>query len=360
MITILYPYRGRELSRIKRSLDSLSNQSHQDFKVLLVDYGSEISMADEVKELLSKYDFADYLYSYHINRPWSRAKAINIGLRLVKTTYVFVADIDMIFRYDFMEKLYQLKNPKLSVYFKVGFLEEDESKQNKLFGDYKIAYTSKIGAQGLSLFPIEALIAIHGFDEFLHFWGAEDEDIHSRLLNFGLEVHFFDLEVLILHQWHQSYRKSEQKKLTQDLQLSNITRINMQHLLHNKTTKKIIVNQIGWGALITKKEYEQLEKQQLAKEIINSKENIDHFLFFELPNFSGGVLNVNFCKDDFQSTIKYQIKKIIGKTVPEYYSLKEINDKLLLHLISFYNDINYSCTISADIKSINLKIQKDH
>ena len=69
MITILYPYRGRELSRIKRSLDSLSNQSRQDFKVLLVDYGSEIATADEVKELLSKYDFADYLYSYHINRP---------------------------------------------------------------------------------------------------------------------------------------------------------------------------------------------------------------------------------------------------------------------------------------------------
>ncbi len=41
MITILYPYRDRELSRLKRSLDSLSKQSQPDFKVLLVDYGSE-------------------------------------------------------------------------------------------------------------------------------------------------------------------------------------------------------------------------------------------------------------------------------------------------------------------------------
>lgn len=358
MITILYPYRDRELSRLKRSLDSLSKQSQPDFKVLLVDYGSEFKMAESVEGLLITYDFAEYFYSYHVNRPWSRAKAVNIGLRLVPTTYVFVADVDMIFRDDFVEKLYQLKNPKQAVYFKVGFLEENESKQLKSFNDYKISFTSGQGAQGLSLFPLDALKAINGFDEFFHFWGAEDEDVHSRLLLNGLEVLFYDSDILLLHQWHQSYRKSEQNKLTKDLQLSNITRINMQHQLHNKTTKKIIVNQKGWGQSITKEAFEQLKKEELPKEIWNSKEGIDHFLFFELPNFSGGVLNVSFYEDDFQTTMKYHVKKMVGKTVPEYYSLKEINDKLLLHLISFYNDCNYSCTISVDLKTINLKIQK--
>jgi len=205
---------------------------------------------------------------------------------------------------------------------------------------------------------LRELKAINGFDEFFHFWGAEDEDVHSRLLLNGLELLFYDSGVLLLHQWHQSYRKSEQKKITQDLQLSNITRINMQHQLNNKRSKSIIVNQKGWGASIIKEEFGQLEKQESAKEILNSKEEIDHFLFFELPNFSGGNLNVNFSEDDFQSSIKYQIKKNIGKKVPEYYSLKEINDKLLLHLISFYNDYNYSFKISDDLKIIHFKIKK--
>lgn len=358
MITILYPYRDRELSRIKRSLDSLSNQSHPGFKVLLLDYGSEFKMAERVKELFSKYDFAEYFYSYHINRPWSRAKAVNIGLRQITTNYVFVADIDIMFRNDFVEKLYQLKNPKQAIYFKVGFLEENESKYVKAFDEYKIAYSSKPGAQGLSLFPMEALRAINGFDEFLHFWGAEDEDVHSRLLLNGLKVRFYDSEVLLLHQWHQSYRKSEQKKLTQDLQLSNITRINMQHQLHNIRTRKIIVNHTYWGDIITKETFDQLYKQDLPKELLNSREEIDHFLFYELPNFKAGILNVNFREDGFETTMKYKIKKIMGKTVPEYYSLKEINDKLLLHLISFYNDCNYSCKINNDLRAINLKIQK--
>lgn len=358
MITILYPYRDRELSRVKRSLDSLSNQSRQDFKVLLVDYGSEFKMAESVERLLTAYDFANYFYSYHINRPWSRAKAVNIGLCLVTTSYVFVADVDMIFRDDFVEKLCQLKNPNQAVYFKVGFLAENESKLIKSFGNHKIAFLSGQGAQGLSLFPLDALKAINGFDEFFHFWGAEDEDVHSRLLLNGLEVLFYDSDILLLHQWHQSYRKSEENKLTKDLQLSNITRINMQHQLHNKTTKKIIVNQTGWGQSITKEEFEQLTKEELPKVKWNSKDEIDHFLFFELPNFSGGVLNVSFYEDDFQTTIKYHMKKIVGKTVPEYYSLKEINDKLLLHLISFYNGCNYSCNISVDLKFINFKIQK--
>lgn len=358
MITVLYPYRNRELSRVKRSLDSLCKQNCQDFKVLLVDYGSEFAIAESVKELLSEYDFAEYFYSYHCCRPWSRAKAVNIGLRLISTTYVFVADVDLIFRDDFIEKLYQLRNPNQSIYFKVGFLEKEESKEAKLFDEYKIAYKSRSGAQGLSLFPLEALKAIRGFDEFLHFWGGEDEDVHSRLLHYGMEVHFYDSEVLMLHQWHQSYRKSEQGRLTQYLQLSNITRINMRHVMDNNLNNRIVVNQTDWGSAITKNEHELLEKQEVRIKVSNRKENIDHFLFLELPNFSRGVLCVKFYKDDFQSTMKYKVKKISGKTVPEYYSLKEINDKLLLHMISLYNNCNYSYKISSDHETILFKIHK--
>lgn len=359
MITILYPYRDREESRVKHSLDSLAQQSNHDFKVVFVDYGSVFAKAEIIKILTQNYDFVTYLYSYHCYQPWSRAKAINIGLQHVTTPYVFVADVDMIFSHDFIEKLIAIQNPDQAVFFKVGFLDRNESSQLKPFDQYKISFFSQVGAKGLSLFPLKALYEIHGFDEFLHFWGAEDEDVHNRLENAGYQSLFYDQEILMLHQWHITYRKAESKEFSQDLQLSNISRINLEYLLDNKKQKKTIVNLKQWGQSISKTEYEVLENKKGAFFIKNRKESISHFLFVTLPNFKGGVLNVIFQKDDFQNSFKYYVKKRLGKTVPQYYSLKEVNDKVLLHLISFYSGCNYFYIIGNDLKSIQLKIKKE-
>ncbi|QKJ64799.1 glycosyltransferase family 2 protein [Flavobacterium sp. M31R6] len=359
MITILYPYRNREESRVKRSLDSLAQQSNQDFKVVFVDYGSVFDKAATIKILTQNYDFVTYLYSYHSYQPWSRAKAINIGLQNVTTPFVFVADVDMIFSHDFIEKLITIQNPNQAVFFKVGFLDHKESIQVKPFDQYKVSFFSQGGAKGLSLFPLNALHEIHGFDEFLHFWGAEDEDVHNRLENAGYQSLFYDQEILMLHQWHVTYRKAESKGLNRDLQLTNISRINQAHLLDNKKQKRAIVNLKQWGQSISKREFDELENSRTPFFIANRKESISHFLFVILPNFKGGVLNVIFQKDDFQNSLKYYVKKRFGKTVPEYYSLKEINDKVLLHLISFYKDCNYFYIIGNDLKSIQLKIKKE-
>jgi glycosyltransferase involved in cell wall biosynthesis len=359
MITVLYPYRDREESRVKRSLDSLAQQTNPDFKVLFVDYGSVFARATTIEELSQHYEFVTYLYSYHCYQPWSRARAVNIGLQHVTTPYVFIADVDMIFSHDFIEKLIPIQNPNHAVFFKVGFMDKKESVQFKSFDQYKIRFFSQVGAKGLSLFPLKALNEIHGFDEFLHFWGAEDEDVHNRLENAGYQSLFYDQEILMLHQWHISYRKSELKGLSQDLQLTSITRINQEHLLENKKEKRTIVNLKHWGQSISKTEYEVLENNNAPFFLGNRKESICHFLFVTLPNFKGGVLNVIFQKDDFQNSLKYHVKKRLGKTVPTYYSLKEINDKVLLHLVSFYTDCNYSYIVGSDLKSIQIKIKKE-
>ena len=41
MTTILYPFRNREIERIKNSLDSLKEQSNTDFEVILVESNKE-------------------------------------------------------------------------------------------------------------------------------------------------------------------------------------------------------------------------------------------------------------------------------------------------------------------------------
>ena len=127
---------------------------------------------------------------------------------------------------------------------------------------------------------------------------------------------FYDQEILMLHQWHITYRKSESKRFSRDLQLSNISRINQEHLLDNKKQKRTIVNLKQWGQSISKTEYEVLENKKEAFFYRKRKESISHFLFVTLPNFKGGVLNVIFQKDDFQNSLKYYVKKRLGKTVP--------------------------------------------
>ena len=358
MTTIIYPYRNRELSRIKKSLDSLKSQNDAEFKVIFVDYGSDVLFAKKVEELVSSYTFTQYHYSYKLSQPWSRSKAINIGLRLVQTPYVFIADIDIIFRNDFSQVLKRLANPQKTYYFKVGFLTEKETAHEKDFSAYEISFSSEIGAQGLSLFPTKAINEIQGFDEFLHFWGAEDIDIHNRLMKIGIESVFYNNEILLLHQWHQSYRKSETNILSTELQLKNVVNLNHQHLINNQINEVIKVNKENWGNTISESEFNALENFNEEIIIFNKVEAITHFLFVELPNFQGEILSVRFVEDSFQNSLKYKFKKLAGKKVPQYYSLKEINDMLLLHIIAFYNQLPYNFSVSDDLKSILFKIKK--
>ena len=358
MLTIVYPYRNRDAERVKRSLDSLKKQVNADFKVLFVDYGSNMHTAKEIKELISNYNFATYIYNFSEFQPWSRAKAINIGLKNVNTDFIFTADVDMIFSPDFISKVHELKNPHKAYYFKVGFLNEKESKLDKSFGDYEIDFTTGVGAQGLSLFYLKSLETIQGYDEFLHFWGAEDIDIHERLIRTGTESVFYDNQILLLHQWHTSYRKSETNILSSDLQLKGVVKLNHQHLVSNQKKKATKVNNESWGNLIQESDFNELEKCSNQIILSNKLEVIDHFLFVELPRFKEEVLSFQFVEDVFQGSIKYRVKKFLGKNVPQYYSLKEINDMLLLHIISFYHSCPYSYRISKDLKTITLKIKK--
>ncbi len=170
MITILYPYRNREIERIKNSLDSLSYQSNMEFKVIFVDYGSQFHISKNVKQLLSEYKFVEYVYSYNIYQPWSRSKAINIGLKFVETEYVFIADIDIIFHPNFINNLHTLKRQKINYYFQVGYLDKEDTLLKIDFQDYKVVSKSIKEGKGLSFFKLDSLLAINGFDEFFHFW----------------------------------------------------------------------------------------------------------------------------------------------------------------------------------------------
>jgi glycosyltransferase involved in cell wall biosynthesis len=359
MLTIIYPYRNREVNRVKKSLDSLASQNNKEFKVVFVDYGTPKEQAKEIEELVTSFPFANYQYYSTQHQPWNKSRALNSVIKNLKGSFCFIADIDMIFHSTFVETALLLQKEDEAVYFKVGFLDEKETQATRSFSEYKISFESDEEATGLTLFPVKKLKEINGFDEFYHFWGAEDTDVHARLRNNGTTVTFYDKDILLLHQWHPSYRSKESKSLSQSLQLTGIVQLNHQHLKFAKQHKVTIVNPKQWGEVPSAKTFAKLEAGSPNKiKISNQKEVIDHFLFVELPTLSHGLHTFFISEDNFQKTIKYTAKKRLGKKVPNYYTLKEINDALLLQIITFYRNYPYIYKINKSLDTITFTILK--
>ena len=116
-ITILYAYRNREISRVKRSLDSLASQTKQNFNVIFVDYGSKKETASEIKELVKHFSFCNYHYLFSELQPWNKSKAFNYVLKNLDSEYCFTADVDMIFHPEFTTVLEKKCNPDKATYF---------------------------------------------------------------------------------------------------------------------------------------------------------------------------------------------------------------------------------------------------
>jgi len=357
LLTLIYPYRNRDLERLKNSLASLKNQTDSDFEVFFVDYGSDEKKAKMAEILCREFNFVTYkLFSTQF-QPWNKSKALNSVIKNLYTEYCFVADVDMIFHPQFIEKALKLQAKNKTVYFQVGFLGPDETLKKKDFSSYKNYRLSNHEATGLSMFPVNILNELRGFDEFYHFWGAEDTDMHVRIKNAGYAVEFYDQEVLMLHQWHPSYRSSESKNLSRELQISGIVQLNHQHLKYALEYNSTTINLVNWGECITLKELNELEKAPVNFVLDNEQRKIDHLLYVVMPEVKNGILKITIKKDPFQNSPKFRIKKLISKKVPEYYTLKQINDKVLLHIISFYRDKPYTFKISKDLKEIEIAIK---
>ena len=357
MISIIYPYRNRDLQRLKNSLDSLQSQISTAFEVFFIDYGSESGIAKTVEKLVSGYEFADYKFHPTRDQPWNKSRALNSVIKDLTTDFCFVADVDMIFSPEFVGKTSELKNIQKAYYFQTGFLDAKETFKARKFDQYRNYRKSNDEVTGLTLFPVKALQELRGFDEFYHFWGAEDTDMHVRLKNAGYEVEFYDKKILMLHQWHESYQSSERSDLSGNLQLSGIIQLNHQHLKFTQLNKVTKVNFESWGKVMNQNSLEELEELPVTLNLNSERGKIEDLLYGQLPVMKGRSVKIRVTEDPYQESVKFRIKKMLGKKVPEFYSLKEINDLVLLHLISFYRDRPYIFKVGEDLKSITFCIK---
>ena len=193
-------FRNRDYQRVKNSLDSLARQKEQNYEVVFVNYGSDEQITSEIEHLVKNYPFCRYIYSETRGMVWSRAHALNIGLRLAQGDYVIFSDIDLLFPANFTELLTQFLSDRTFLTHRCYYLPECfnvNSNLNDKLEDVPVSYV------GLLLVSKGYALKIHGFDEFYQIWGAEDDDFIARLERAGLQRRVIDVnDIPVYHQWH--------------------------------------------------------------------------------------------------------------------------------------------------------------
>jgi glycosyltransferase involved in cell wall biosynthesis len=350
MLTIVIPNRNRDLKVVQRTLRSIAGQLRTNAKVVVVDYGSAVSYQKEVEKQIDAQVGISLISCPTQGQLWNKCRAINIALKACTTPYFFVADMDMIFHPDFVERILSQASPDKVTYFQVGFLSPEETAKEKSFVDYQIAHLSKEEATGMTLFPTHLLKDIHGYDEFYHGWGAEDTDVHVRIENVGHQVYFYEEQPLMLHQHHEKvYRTKE----SLEPYFSHQAKVNHARLTSAKNTKRTQVNRESpWGSLPL--DIHTLSTPINRLEISNKCYEIHALLMSHLPENSAG-LDLRITKTD-TSKVTETLKRGLGKKVEKTYTMDMINDLLLAEIIKKYRTHPYAYQYNAQTEEITLLI----
>ncbi|NNC50936.1 MAG: glycosyltransferase [Flaviramulus sp.] len=354
MITIVLTNRNRDLDLVKCCLASFDTQTNNNFKIILVDYGSRESNLKDLKVLVSQYPSIKFISCETSKQLWCKSRAINIVLKQCKTSYFFVGDIDMIYHPECIEKLHQLKSKADAIYFQVGFLSEGESRKNKQFNDYELNFKSTGEATGITLFKTKILQSINGYDEFYHGWGSEDTDVHVRLINAKKSLFYYDKAILMLHQWHPKTYRS--KKSTEPYH-SFLEKINQKYLAFTKESGKTKANnKFEWGHYDFDS-YRFLENIDVEYNVTNELSDVKGFIYNVLLSVSDKVISVTVKNHKEYNTLKHHLKNTLNKKVKTFLDLQDVNNTLLETIITNCRNAPYDYVFDKHANQISLIIK---
>ncbi len=209
-LSVLVAFRDRELVRVERFLKSLDLQEYRSFELVFVDYGSNPALAKEVRNCVTRYPWAKYVFNETTGMPWNRGHALNSAARQAKGEYLLCTDIDLIYSQKALTRLIDAADPDVLVSASFYLLPKNFSKWDKLrtgeFADVPLSHPNTVGA--IQLLSRQAFYATGGFDEFFRIWGVEDFDFRARLQRKGIGEKRVE-SVPAYHQWHPSAASPE-------------------------------------------------------------------------------------------------------------------------------------------------------
>jgi len=212
MITVVFTIKDRPFEMIKKTLEGLRRQES---KLIVVDYGSKDttwhSLIDKKELIIVKKNTEIFNYG----------RALNIGIKKVKTPYVITIDGDIFLPDGVVEMaVEELKKRRCMVLCQRYDLNEDGS----IGGLHsKNAVGTFIGMR------TEWIKKVRGFDEYYTKWGSVDLDLRDRAIRDGLEIVWLDK--MVYHQYHESTDRSDMHK----------------NIAYYQKNKSIIRNLKKWG-----------------------------------------------------------------------------------------------------------------
>lgn len=187
LLTIVIGFRNWGLDRLAASLAAHKRKAPH-CKVIVVDFGS--ADAEAVKQCVLKNE-AGYL---RVDAPiWSRAQALNAGVRAAQTPYVLVSDADIIFASGVYDACIDAlrRDPRSCVISQCWDLPPSvDCEQSAILSDRELTVLGSVrprwGMGGCCAFRKDFWEHIRGFDNRLLVWGGEDNDFVNRLLSIGV------------------------------------------------------------------------------------------------------------------------------------------------------------------------------
>lgn len=244
-LTVVIGFRDRAIDLLERCLASLANQTVPDFEVVVVDYGSAPAAARAAQAAAAKHPFCRYVYSETRGYPWSRARALNVGVRRAESAFVMTTDVDMIFPPDFVAILLEHAAPDRVLYCSPYYLPQyfdDWAHLDRHIPQLQRGDRSQYG--GCQCVPTALMQQIRGFDEYYRYWGIEDIDLNYRLKRAGLHEVWLNDRTHLFHQWHpySGFRSFEL------MPVGAWGRIQQHRMRHQHETER---NSEGWGQVYT-------------------------------------------------------------------------------------------------------------
>lgn len=98
LLTVVIPYYNRE-NTITETIESIENQTRNDFDILVVDDGSKDNAEKIINEFNKKYNNIKYVYKEN----GGVSSARNLGIKLSKTKYISFLDSDDLYDKEFVK-----------------------------------------------------------------------------------------------------------------------------------------------------------------------------------------------------------------------------------------------------------------
>lgn len=346
-LSVVIPNRSRNLDIVSRSLKSIHEQWVAGVEVIVVDYGSELDYQEQLQLIIDQYDHINLILCRTQGQLWNKSRCINVVLQQCESKYFMVCDMDMIWHPRALEQLLDHANDHVN-YYQVGFLDQDTT---ATFHDFKSAqesFKSTAEATGISVFPVQVLKEINGFDEFYHGWGSEDTDAHLRCKNAGYEVRFRESEILFKHQWHEkSYRVLNHIAPLH----TQLEQINSEYLKSKEVLGTVHANRRFSSGLVAELP-DQIDP--IAVDVDTHKSR----LFATLQSISEHRGYYKLQVHPMTLTLKQKMKSVKHPNKYESYTMEQANNLLLEWIINHHRDApyHYSFDHKKIVLSINLSL----